>query len=140
MIKKIFAVCCVCALLTLACCGYQTFHPGRIAEAKTVQVESGLYTDKEINAAIKTAKRYFKNNFYDCKLLSIRYIGDEKADEMREWAAQYNADEAILLLSDFYVPENGGDGSLGYNQTYTGWNWILTRNNGGKWEHQDHGY
>lgn len=39
----------------------------------------------------------------------------------------------------FYAPA-GGDVSLNPNSTYTRWEWILVRSNGGSWRHVDHGY
>lgn len=66
--------------------------------------------------------------------------GDKVSEDHQEFTARYNADEVIVLLSTFDVDESGGDGSLNPNSTYTDWNWILVRKNGGKWKHVDHGY
>lgn len=53
---------------------------------------------------------------------------------------KYGADEVIILESSFETDGKGGDGSLNPNDTYTGWQWILARDNNGKWQHKDHGY
>ena len=60
--------------------------------------------------------------------------------EQPEWARQYGADEAIVLLSDFSVSRFGGDGSLDPNENYINWKWILTRSDGGAWELRTWGY
>ena len=101
---------------------------------------SEIYSDDDIEAAYQTVKDYFSNNFDGCTLTKLYYPGDTYADEFNEWAEQYDADEAIVILSSFDVDSSGGDGSLNPNSTYNDWNWILVRNDGGDWEHVDHGY
>jgi hypothetical protein len=51
-----------------------------------------------------------------------------------------DGDEVIVLVSSFDVDETGGDGSLNPDSTYTKWMWIMARQEGGKWQHVDHGY
>ena len=101
---------------------------------------SEIYTDTEIEAAIKTVKEYFKKEFDGCTLTKVGYVGDTFADEFAARAEQYNADEAIILYSSFDVDSSGGDGSLNPNSTYDDWQWILIRNVNGEWRHADHGY
>ena len=101
---------------------------------------SEIYSDDDIEAAYQTVKDYFGSKFNGCTLTKIYYPGDTYADEFMEWAKQYNADEAIVILSSFDVDSSGGDGSLNPDSTYDDWKWILIRNNGGAWEHADHGY
>ena len=101
---------------------------------------SGIYSDDDIEAAYQTVKDYFSDKFYGCTLTKLYYPGDIFVDEFNEWAERYDADEAIIILSSFDVDSSGGDGSFNPNSTYNDWNWILIRNNGGDWEHVDHGY
>ena len=101
---------------------------------------SEIYSDDDIEAAYKTVKYYFSNEFDGCTLTKLYYPGDTYADEFNKWAEQYDADEAIVLLSSFDVDSSGGDGSLNPDSTYDDWQWILIRNDGGDWEHADHGY
>lgn len=101
---------------------------------------SEIYSDNDIEAAYQTVKDYFSSEFGGCTLTKLYYPGDTYADEFTEWADQYNADEAIIILSSFDVDSSGGDGSLNPNSTYDDWNWILIRNDCGDWEHVDHGY
>lgn len=73
---------------------------------------SEIYSDSDIEAAFQTVKDYFGNEFDGCTLTKLTYPGDTYADEFYEWAEQYDADEAIVILSSFDVDSSGGDGSL----------------------------
>ena len=120
-------------ILSLAACGK--------TQGYTVIVPyDAHYSEKEIRAAMRVAVRYFEKEFDGCKLLSIYYEEAKVKDAEPAWAAQYNADEAIVLLSSFHVDAGGGDGSLNANSDYTGWQWILVRSGGGKWQLKTWGY
>lgn len=137
-------LCCFLAALiiipSLGGCGEK--HSG--GNIDNVQISdwkpSEIYSDSDIEAAFQTVKDYFKSEFDGCTLTKLYYPGDTYADEFHEWAEQYDADEAIVILSSFDVDSSGGDGSLNPDSTYDDWNWILIRNHGGDWEHVDHGY
>ena len=120
-------------ILSLAACGK--------TQGYTVVVPyDAHYSEKEIRAAMRTAVRYFEREFDGCTLLSIYYDESKVKDAEPEWAAQYDADEAIVLLSSFHVDSSGGDGSLSPDATYTNWEWVLVRNGGGKWHLKTWGY
>lgn len=101
---------------------------------------SEIYTDDDIEEAFQTVKDYFSKEFDGCTLTKLYYPGDTFSGEFAEWAKQYDADEAIVIRSNFDVDSSGGDGSLEPNSTYEDWEWILVRDDGGKWRHVDHGY
>lgn len=125
----------LCLLFALPACG------GNVQNVELAEwAPSELYTDEEIEDAVSVVKNYFRAEFSGCTLTHVRYPGDEAAAEFEEWAAQYEADEAIVLYSSFDVDASGGDGSLNPNSTYTNWKWVLIRNDGGRWEHKTHGY
>ena len=133
--------------LTVLFCGFMALiitgcgtSKGNISEYVTKDVESHIYTKKEINNAIKVTTEYFKENFDGCTLNEIYYSGDEYSQGYQDWANRNNADEVIVLLSTFKTGKKGGDGSLNPNDTYSNWNWILVRTDKGKWVHVDHGY
>lgn len=133
--KKTLKIILVISLLLMLCsCG------GNVANVKVVPVQSNIYTDEDINSAIKTVLRYFRSEFSGCTLKEIQYIGDEYAEDFSEWVKQYKEHEAIVLISTFDVDSSGGDGSFEPNSTYSNWNWILVRNRNGSWRHVDHGY
>lgn len=133
--KKIFTIILACMMSIVLCsCG------GDVSKVNVQKYESELYTAKEIDSAIDVAIKYFENNFSGCTLTEITYASDEISGEYINWAERNDADDVIVLISSFDVDSSGGDGSLNPNSTYNGWNWILVRNNGGKWRHVDHGY
>ncbi len=101
---------------------------------------SEIYTDAEIGAAFQTVKDYFSREFDGCALTKLYYPGDTFSGEFAEWAERYDADEAIVIYSDFAVDASGGDGSLMPNSTYEDWQWVLVRDGDGKWRHVTHGY
>ena len=122
-------------LLTLCACG------GDISNVNiTIPSDSSLYSTEEIKDAIDAAMDYFKKEFDGCTLTEISYAGDETSADFVEWAQRIDGDEVIVLVSSFNVDASGGDGSLNPNSTYTKWMWIMARQEGGKWQHVDHGY
>lgn len=115
----------------------------KIEEGVQINIESSsLYTKSEIQSAIDICVDYFNENFEGCVLTEISYDDEFCIKEKDKWAVQYEADEAIVLTSTFVVDENGGDGSFNPNDTYTDWQWILTRSNsdGEEWVLQTWGY
>ena len=133
--KKIVCII-LCSLLvfSLSACG------GDISRVNTHNVNSEIYSQEDINAAIDTIKKEFMMNWGGCTLTEIYYAGDDSSKDHQDWADRNNADEVIVLLSSFDVDSSGGDGSLDPNSTYSDWNWVLVRTSGGQWQHVDHGY
>ena len=130
-------VCIIMCFLTMLCfvsCG------GNVRNARTREVASELYSQKEINAAIRTIKMDFAIDWSGCTLTEIYYAGDDYTRRYQDFADRNNADDVIVLLSTFTVDSSGGDGSLEPNSTYEKWEWVLVRNKGGHWKHVDHGY
>ena len=123
-------------IFILAACG-----GGNIENVEVVEWEpSVIYTDRDIELAIQVVKDNFEKEFDGCTLTKIGYIGDSSLIEFKGWADRYNADEAIALYSSFNVGASCRDVSLKTDYTYDDWLWILVRNNGGVWQHVDHGY
>ena len=134
MKKFVALVLALVGMLGLVACG------GNTKNVKITDYSSEIYSDAEIDSAIDVAIDYFEKYFDGCTLTKITYWGDDKLDDFQEFAERNNADDVIVLISDFEVDASGGDGSLEPNSTYTDWNWILVRTDGGQWEHVDHGY
>lgn len=101
--------------------------------------ESALYTKAELESAAQTVIDCFETTFAGCKMSDLRYEEAVYEEETAEWAEQYNAEEAIIMVSDFETDEFGGDGSLNPNSTYEDWKWILVRT-GDEWELKTWGY
>lgn len=130
----ILSVIAVMILSLCACSG-----SGKTSDCNIIPIESNIYTQKDYEEACQVVFEYFKG-FTGCNMTEIAYAGDDRSDAMKEWAYNYGADEVIILNSSFDTDSKGGDGSLNPNDTYTGWQWILARDKGGKWKHKDHGY
>lgn len=135
MKKLICLIFCMVIAMALGACG------GDVSQVKTHKVDSKLYSEEDINAAIDTIKEEFKSDTWKgCTLTEIYYAGDDESKNHQAWAKDNDADEIIVLESSFDVGSSGGDGSLDPNSTYEGWSWYLVRSTGGKWKHIDHGY
>ena len=111
-----------------------------VVEAENLKYNSNIYTDDEIESAIKVIKADFKKDWKGCTLKKIAYLGDERLKNYQEFADRNNADDVLVLTSDFYVAPTGAHGSLNADSTYSDFKWILVRNKGEDWKHVDHGY
>lgn len=111
-----------------------------VVEAENLKYGSNIYTDDEIESAIKVIKADFKKDWKGCTLKKIAYLGDERLKDYREFADRNNYTDVLVLTSDFYVAPTGADGSLNADSTYRDFKWILVRNKGEAWKHVDHGY
>lgn len=101
--------------------------------------ESEIFSQEDIQQAMNKVMEYFNKEFDGCELTSLWYDEEFSGKRADEWAEQYEAEEAIVLLSNFDVGASGGDGSLNPNSTYSNWNWILVRSDG-DWELKTWGY
>lgn len=134
---------CVTVLFSMSACSVRLYNFGDVKNVKVEKWEaSKLYSDDEINSAIKVAEDYFKKEFGGCTLTKITYAGDNAS--LNETAYRkdngYDYDKVIVLVSSFDTDSFGGDGPLNPNSTYDNWKWIMGKKQGGKWEHIDHGY
>ena len=128
-------ICLLLVLLLLSGCG------GKVRNVQILDWKpSELFSDRDIEAAIKVIKNEFDLSWRGCTLKEITYAGDERTLAYQEWAERHDSEEVIVLISSFDVDSSGGDGSLNPNSTYTRWTWILVRNKNGRWKHVDHGY
>ena len=133
LLKKLCAVVLALLLLFSLCgCGIALF-------VNKINVPSEIYSTRDIHTAMETAILDFTAHFNGCSMKTIRYAGDEKEDAFSKCAERYDADEAIILLSDFVVGPKS-NGSLSPFSSHTNWQWILVRNSGGPWKLVDCGY
>ena len=117
-----------------SCGGEQTADSPQLESAG-----SEIYTQDEIADAAEVVIELFEEHFSGCTLTALRYPCDD-AVAFQAWAQQYDADQAIILVSDFDVGEVGSDSALEPNSTYEDWQWILVRDQGGTWEAKTWGY
>ena len=129
--KKVLAILLAAVLvISLSGCGIPF-------TAKKIIDDSKIYSERDIEKAMNRVYREFAF-FEGCVLLELEYDEEYSTERMNGWVEQYDADEAIVLLSKFYV--FGENGSLEPGKTYTKWNWILVRDKGGFWELKTWGY
>lgn len=113
---------------------------GDVRKAELLIGESARYAESEIRDAMEVAIAHFKAEFEGCTLLTMEYDEESTANAATEWALNYGAEEAIILLSSFEVDDNGGDGSFNPGDTYQNWQWVLVRSGNGDWELKTWGY
>ena len=136
--KKIicFFTCVVFTLSMVSCFG------GDVKNVEIIKRPSDIYSQEDIDSAIDVIVDEFDKDWDGCKLNKIGYAGDDAIDENKDYLKGKldgkDADEVIVLTSDFYVDSTGGDGSLNQDFTYKHWKWILVREKGGEWTHVDH--
>ena len=125
-------------LLTAALLLSGCMEHGNVNHVRKTPGESTVYTKAEIEDAMDVVIRHFRREFEGCTLVHLYY--EEDTLRNKSCALQYDADEAIVLLSTFETgPDSAGLG-LNENDTYNGWQWILTRDKGGNWVLRSWGY
>ena len=122
----------LCLVLLTACGG------GDVRNVRRIPGESQLYSNGEINSAMKEVVDFFQKEFDGCTMTEIRYEEEKYAKRQRLESEDYGR-EVIILLTDFDVDSSGGDGSLNPNSTYRNYQWTLTRTLFG-WKLRDWGY
>ena len=139
--RKIISIILSIFIIGLALYFIDAFMFGNVKSVNQTIKKSEVYSEKDIEKAMATAKRKFKFGFKGCILTDLWYDEDISLSSAGSWASQYNADEAIVLLSNFDVDSSGGDGRLNPNDTYSDWQWILVRDKGDRnWKLKTWGY
>lgn len=144
MKKRLFAVllCILTALSLCACGGSDTDNTDSISgtgstrDVKIGALKSELYSEDELNKALKIVFAAFEKDFSGCRLTDISYLGDE-ASQSAAVGTSYTA--TILFDSAFYA-ESCSDGTYKNNSSYLGWAWLLGKNAKGDWELIKNGY
>lgn len=114
---------CLAALLALAACG-ETKNA-----AITAWERSELYSDREINSAMRAAKRVFSRHFGGCALTELSY------------SEKYSSDGEITIVAAFDVDASGGaEGTLNPNSHYTNYKFTFVRGFLGTWKLASNGY
>lgn len=105
--------------------------------------DSEIYTQDEMNAAIKIIEKQF-GDWKGCKLKNIRYAGDasnnvENLKWMNDLRPQKNFTQCIEFFSDFYVGKNTNT-TFNPDSNYKDWQWWLARSESGNWQLVTFGY
>lgn len=99
-------------------------------EEKRQIEDSEFYNHKDIEEAIDVVQNNFKKECQGCTLKEISFDEDATFFEGEEWAEEYDADEAIIITTNFDKDST----------TYDDYEWILVRSNKGKWQLKKWGY
>ena len=123
-------------LLSLTSCGGMTLF------SNVSSANSEIYTDEEIAAAMDEVKKEFQRTRKGCVLLSVSYRGDAVLESYnyKKYAEQNQADDVIVIHTDFYVPAFADVHGLETNYKYENWSCVLLRYDGGDWEYFTGGY
>lgn len=112
---------------------------GRTDQAKLVFGSSERFTAEEVHAACAEVTKAFKS-YTACELLELRYE-EEKSDAEIASSNDADAENMIVLFSDFYVPKHGAENSLDPDSTYEDWKWYLVREDAeSAWKVKSWGY
>ena len=65
MKKIVYIMLCILLVCSLSACG------GNVSKVNTHNVDSEIYSEEDINAAIDTIKKEFKNDWKGCTLASV---------------------------------------------------------------------
>lgn len=111
-----------------------------IKNAEIVIGNSEIYSKEEIKNAIDIVLVKFKN--FPATLNKIYYDEEKSQKESNNLAEQYNANEVIVLYSNFktYSGTKAINDGFNPNSEYTNWAWILTRSNYCEWQLITWGY
>lgn len=135
--KKLSFIMLFLALLTfLSSCS----NRGDISRVNMDYGESELYTQDEISSAMDVVITYFYREFAACTLTELWYDEEKTSDAAEEWADNSQADEAIILLSNYKVGRHGASIALNPGETYSEWQWILVKDADGNWSILTCGY
>ena len=104
------------------------------------EYSSEVYSDSDIQSAINAVISNFEEKWPRCTLLTASYIGDDKLESYQDWADRNDADEVIVILSDFYISYFSDNPTMNTGYKYEDYNWILVRNEGEAWRIVDQGY
>ena len=131
----------IAILLLFACLiSFSSCSHGIVSFVEISEYSSEVYSDEDIEAAINIVKQTFAEIEDLWTLLELSYIGDERLDSYQDWADRNDADEVIVILSDFYISYFSDNPTMGAGHKYEDYNWILVRNEGEEWRIVDKGY
>ncbi len=117
-------------------------NSGDSSQVTKIIPNSNIYTKQDIENAMNVVTDYFKNaeGFQYCTLTELCYDEKISSEESAAWAKQYEAEQAIVLLSKFDVSSSYKSGGLEANKTYQNFKWVLVRSGQEIWILETWGY
>lgn len=131
-------------LISLILCGLLLFSLGACEnnsnKCKITIGKSVKFSEEEINNAMDCVNEKFKD-FGGCTLIALWYDEEKRDEYIENFFNNAQAENVIVLLSNFDVDSAGGDGSFEPNSTYYEWSWELIRDSKtGDWKVNKWGY
>lgn len=126
-------ICCAAVLVGIYSANLR-FRSGDVSHAGVIKIESGLYSDEEITAAVRVIEDEFAKNWTGCSLTKIGYAGDG----VSRWETKKRGIPAIVLISDFVTRHVPDDSELQDRTVYTNQRWILVRDVNEQWIYVAH--
>lgn len=138
MKKTLLCFCLMLSTSSLIACHQNSDTPTIAIEIS----DSTKFSSDEINQAIDCVKNYF--SFPACTLTKIWYDETFSNEQLENYAqngdTSFDAQNTIILLSEFHVDDSGENPVLTPNATYTNYMWVLTRTDASNhWEIHDFG-
>ena len=97
---------------------------------------SELYSKHEMNAAVNEIMRSFNRWEDDCRMIEVKYAGDDISLENLDYCNSLSQDEAydacIVFVTAFRTSSHTA--ALNPNDYYTGYKWFLARSGWGAWK------
>lgn len=120
---------------------YQLNTVGYVSSTSRRAIESQIFEPETVEAAMAIVEDKFKSDFTGCQLVDLWYDETINNTYASEWAKQYEADEAIILLSTFHSGDTWVGEDLEPDTTYPSWQWVLVRqHNDDTWQLKTWGY
>ena len=131
--KKLISIILLCTLiLSLSSCGTLNF-------VDIEEFSSEVYTANDITSAMEVVLEWFQGKT-DMVLLSLSYAGDEELADYSRYLEWHDADDVIVLLTDYYISFFSSNPVMNTGHKYENFGFILVRSSGGEWEIVDQGY
>ena len=97
---------------------------------------SELYSKHDMNAAVNELMRRFNRWEDKCRMIEVKYAGDDISLENLDYCNSLSPGEAydacIVFVTAFRTPSKTG--ALNPNEYYTGYTWYLARSGAGAWK------
>ncbi len=129
---------CLTICLALSACKSQ----GVSDSASVAAAASFTFSQEEVQQAVSCVKEEF-TQFSGCELTNLWYDEEDVSFYRDRYVADKEIDpeNVLILLSDFKVLKDSGDGVFTAGTVYRDWQWILTRENEKEpWQVSDWGY
>ncbi len=131
--KKLISIILLCTLIvSLTSCGTLNF-------VDIEEFSSEVYAPNDITSAMEVVLEWFYGKT-DMMLMNLSYVGDKELTDYGHYLEWHDADEVIVLATDYYVSALSDSPVLNTGFKYENYNFILVRTDGGEWEIVDQGY